>query len=295
MKLWWDLVSPDGYGYQWGRSLGVVSYLDTLEIVAFLAANPSLRPAPIADLASAYRLAWRWLHDNYDGNRHMLSVFAPGRGNYAYITKEREWQQNVGFFGKALVAHDTLMRVLAAERVVAFPEHPALPAVARFEFFRRGDRPAGVWLVRQGALSFALPITTGTRPGIADYLPAPHGLIGFVAPVEQLVPAGAPYFEMADGRTLAAGDGADAIEPGDDGRSLRVDLAPIRDCRRQDRRVGRARLRALDRVAHRGYDAGPCRDADRTARCGHQALVVAALVERDAALLRRRRDPAGWP
>jgi hypothetical protein len=31
-----------------------------------------------------------------------------------------------------------------------------------------------------------------------------------------------PYFEMADGRTLAAGDGADAIEPGDDGRSLRA-------------------------------------------------------------------------
>ena len=37
-RLWWDLVSTDGYGYNWGRSLGVVSYLDTLEIVAFLAA-----------------------------------------------------------------------------------------------------------------------------------------------------------------------------------------------------------------------------------------------------------------
>ena len=35
-QLWWDLVSLDGYGYNWGRSLGVVSYLDTLEIVAFL-------------------------------------------------------------------------------------------------------------------------------------------------------------------------------------------------------------------------------------------------------------------
>src|SRR6185295_4633309 len=22
MTLWWDLVSPDGYGYPWGRSLG---------------------------------------------------------------------------------------------------------------------------------------------------------------------------------------------------------------------------------------------------------------------------------
>ncbi len=109
-RLWWDLVSTDGYGYNWGRSLGVVSYLDTLEIVAFLAGHPDLRPAPLADLASEYRLAWIWLRDNYDPKRHMLQVFAPGRGNYAYITKEREWQQNVGFFGKALMAQDSLMR-----------------------------------------------------------------------------------------------------------------------------------------------------------------------------------------
>jgi hypothetical protein len=221
-RLWWDLVSTDGYGYNWGRSLGVVSYLDTLEIVAFLAAHPEIRPAPLPDLVSEYRLAWIWLRDNYDPNRHMLQVFAPGRGNYAYITKEREWQQNVGFFGKALMAEHLLMRVLASEKVTAFPAQPNLPAVARFEYFRRGDRPAGVWLVRQGLLRFALPITSGTRPGVADYLPAPHGLPGFTAPVEQTVPAGASYFEMADGKTLAATDGADEIVPGPDGRSLRA-------------------------------------------------------------------------
>ena len=221
-RLWWDLVATDGYGYNWGRSLGVVSYLDTLEIVAFLGLHPELRPAAIADLASQYRLAWVWLRDNYDPNRHILQVFAPGRGNYAYITREREWQQNVGFFGKALMAQDTLMRVLAAENVTSFPSQPHLPAVARFEFFRRGARPAGVWLVRQGPLRFALPITSGTKPGVADYLPSPHGLPGFTAPVEQFVPAGASYFEMADGRVLAATDGADEIVPAADGRSLRA-------------------------------------------------------------------------
>ena len=36
MHLWWDLVSEDGYGYNWGRSQGLVSYLDTPEITAFL-------------------------------------------------------------------------------------------------------------------------------------------------------------------------------------------------------------------------------------------------------------------
>jgi hypothetical protein len=94
--------------------------------------------------------------------------------------------------------------------------------VARFDSHRRGDRSAGTWLVRQGALRFALPITTGTAPGVADYLPAPHGLPGFAAPVEQFVPALAPYLALADGRVIVAGDGADAIEPSADGRSLRV-------------------------------------------------------------------------
>jgi hypothetical protein len=222
MRLWWDLVSPDGYGYPFGRSLGVVSYLDTLEIVAFLAAHPQFRPAPIGDLVSEYRLAWRWIQRDYEPGKHMLSVLAPGRGNYSYISKEREWQQTVGFFGKALMAQDTLMKALVAEKVTSFPQAPDLKPVARFEFFRRGDRPAGVWLVRSGRLRFALPITTGTKPGIADYLPAPHGLPGFAAPVEQLASAGASYYEMPDGRTLVAGDGADEIAPGPDGRSLRA-------------------------------------------------------------------------
>ncbi len=71
-------------------------------------------------------------------------------------------------------------------------------------------------------MRFALPLTTGTVSGIADYLPAPHALPGFAAPVEQMVPALVPYLELADGRVIVAGDCADIIEPGADGRSLRV-------------------------------------------------------------------------
>jgi len=100
---------------------------------------------------------------------------------------------------------------------------PSLPQVARFEFFRKSpERSAGVWVVRQGELRFALPITTGPKPGMSDYLPAPHGLPGFAAPVEQIYPSLTPFIELADGRTVVAGDGADMIEPAGDGRSLRV-------------------------------------------------------------------------
>lgn len=222
MRLWWDLVSEDGYGYNWGRSQGVVSYLDTPEIAGFLALHPEFRPAPLADIAALYYQAWNYLRNDYRADAHLLSIFAFGRGNYAYISREREWQQTTGFFGKLANSHTPIMNALAKEGVTSFPAVPTLAPVARFEFFRRGERAAGVWLVRNGALRFALPITTGPKPGISDYLPAPYGMPGFAAPVEQTYPVLTPYLELADGRIVVATDGADAIEPAADVRSLRV-------------------------------------------------------------------------
>ena len=223
MRLWWDLVAEDGYGYNWGRSQGVVSYLDTPEIVGFLASRPEFRPAPLADIAALYYQAWNYLQHDYRPDTHLLSIFAFGRGNYAYISREREWQQTTGFFGKLANSHTPIVNALAREGVATFPVVPALKPVARFEFFRKTPaRSAGVWVVRQGDLRFALPITTGPRPGISDYLPAPYGLPGFAAPVEQIYPVATPYLELADGRVVVATDGADVIEPGADGRSLRV-------------------------------------------------------------------------
>jgi hypothetical protein len=220
MKLWWDVVSEDGYGYNWGRSQGAVSYLDTPEIVGFLAAHSEFRPAPLQEIAALYYQAWRSLRSDYRNDTHLLSIFAPGRGNYSYITREREWQQTTGFFGKLANSHMPLMNALEKEGIRSFPAEPKLPRVARFEFFRQSGRLAGVWVVRQGLIRFALPITTGTKPGVSDYLPSPHGLPGFAAPVEQLYPALTSYLDLADGRTIVATDGADVIEPAADGQSL---------------------------------------------------------------------------
>ena len=223
MRLWWDVVSEDGYGYNWGRSQGVVSYLDTPEIAGFLASHPEFRPAPLADIAALYYQAWNYLLHDYRSDAHLLSIFAFGRGNYAYISRDREWQQTTGFFGKLANSHTPIVNALEKEGIATFPVVPSLRDVARFEFFRKSpERSAGVWVVRQGALRFALPITTGPKPGMSDYLPAPHGLPGFAAPVEQIYPVLTPYVELADGRTVVATDGADLIEPANDGRSLRV-------------------------------------------------------------------------
>jgi len=223
MRLWWDLVSEDGYGYNWGRSQGVVSYLDTPEIAGFLASHPEFRPAPLAEIAAHYYQAWRYLRQDYRDNAHLLSLFAFGRGNYSYISLQREWQQTTGFFGKMANSHSPLMKALEREGVTSFPAVPTLPRVARFEFFRKdNERPAGVWVVRQGAVRFALPITTGPKPGVADYLPVPYGLPGFSAPVEQVYPALTAFVELEDGRTIVATDGADQIEPSLDNQSLRL-------------------------------------------------------------------------
>ncbi|MEK6280809.1 MAG: hypothetical protein AABN95_10690 [Acidobacteriota bacterium] len=222
MRLWWDLVLPDGYGYAWGRSMGVVSYMDTLEIVGFLAAHPEFRPAPLEQLASAYYQAWHWLRHDYKDKAHMLSVFAFGRGSYSYITRDREWQQTINFFGKGGLAHARFIQAMRRENVVQFASKINRTDLARFVFFRQGDRPAGVWLVRQGPIYFTLPITTGTKPGVADYLPAPYGLPGFANPVEQVYPSMVPFLELADGRVIAATDGADEIAPAAGGKSLQV-------------------------------------------------------------------------
>src|ERR1700680_3072060 len=221
MRLWWDLLAPDGYGYPWGRSLGAISYTDTMEIAGFLGTHPQFRPAPLPELASAYYAAWRWLRGDLKESTHLLSVFDFGRGDYSYITKEREWQQTPAFFGKVIDAHRAMMKTLERENVKAFPARLSLPEVARFEFFRQGPgRQMGVWIVRQRQFQFALPFVTGTKAGIADYEPAPHGLLGFAAPVERLYPCLTLFIELENGTTVVASDGADEIDSGPDGHSV---------------------------------------------------------------------------
>jgi hypothetical protein len=221
MKLWWDLLSEDGYGYSWGRSLGAISYMDTLEISAFLGVHPEFRPAPLSQLASAYFAAWSWLRNDFNDQTHLLSVFAFGRGDYAYITREREWQQTTTFLSKAIAANERFMDALEKEGVKSVPSRPSLRDVARFQYFYNGPgRKFGVWIVRQGSLHFALPFVTGPKAATSDYEPVPDGFPGFAVPVEKLYPCLVPFLELPDGRTIAAVDGADDIEPAADGKSV---------------------------------------------------------------------------
>ena len=224
MDLWWDLVSPAGYGYNWGRSQGLTSYLDTLEIAAFVAANPEFRPAPIEEVAALYNQAWRWIRADYNDRTHMFRVFDPGRGNYSYINPGREWQQTGAGLGKIILAHQTLMKVLDAEKLTTFPVAPTLRQALRFDFFtpQTAERKEGVWIARTMHYQFALPITVGTKPAISDYLPVPYGFPGFAAPVEEVYPVLVPFVTLSDGKTYAASDGADEITIGTKAGSLGI-------------------------------------------------------------------------
>ena len=221
MRLWWDLLSADGYGFSWGRSLGAISYMDTMEIVGFLGVHPEFRPAPLQQLASAYNAAWMWLRSDFNKDTHLLSIFTFGRGDYGYITKEREWQQTTTFLAKIMAANRMFMQAMTSEGIKQFSLRPSFGDLARFEFFGDGpERKFGVWLVRQGGIHFALPFVTGPKAATSDYQPMPHGFPGLAVPVEKIYPCFVPFLELEDGRTIAAVDGADEIRPSADGMSV---------------------------------------------------------------------------
>ena len=214
MRLYWDLVAPDGYAYPWGRSLGVVSYLDSVEIAAFLADEPDLRPAPLPDLAAVFAAAWRSLRADYRDDAHLLSIFAPGRGNYAYISREREWQQTAGFFGKLTAAQARFFRALEREGVDDYPWRGAASAGRALRVVRRRRPPGGrVGGAARPAAVRACP----SRPDRSRDSPTTcrrrTACPASRRPSSTSLPALTTFLDLADGRTLVAGDGADAIEP----------------------------------------------------------------------------------
>jgi hypothetical protein len=222
MKIWWDLVSPAGYGYNWGRSQGLVSYLDTLEIVGFLGDNPEFRPAPYTELAALYNQAWRWVREDYNDETHMFRVLITAAATILTSIQNVSGSRQAPVLGKLSWPTIYLRKLSNAKRSPNFPQH-RFANVARFDFFAKpADKQLGVWLVRQGKFQFALPVTVGPKPGISDYLPAPHGLPGFSAPVEEVYPSMVPFLTLADGSVNSASDGADEIVPGSDGRSLKT-------------------------------------------------------------------------
>src|SRR3984893_14180243 len=117
------------------------------------------------------------------------------------------------------------MEALEREKVKNVPSRPraTLADVARFQYFRNGPGGKfGVWVVRQDHLHFALPFVIGPKAATSDYEPVPNGFPGVATPIEKIYPCLVPFLELDDGKTIAAADGADEIEPAADGKSVRA-------------------------------------------------------------------------
>jgi hypothetical protein len=78
MRLWWDVVSEDGYGYNWGAARAC-SDISTRRDRRLSAQHPEFRPAPLADIAALYYQAWNYLLHDYRTDAHLLSIFALAR------------------------------------------------------------------------------------------------------------------------------------------------------------------------------------------------------------------------
>ena len=156
-----DTVTTGGAARAW-------SVISTRPDRGFLASHPEFRPAPLADIAALYYQAWNYLPRLSQRRAPALDLCIWTR-QLRYISREREWQQTTGFFGKLANSHTPFMNALEG-RVATFPVVPALRGVARFEFFenRRSDRRVFGWCGR-ARCDFALPITTGPKPGMSDY------------------------------------------------------------------------------------------------------------------------------
>ena len=92
---WVDAVRAFQVGYLAALALDDVddaARSAAVHVPLWAAEHPEFRPAPLEQLASAYYQAWEWLRRDYNDKTHVLSVFACGRGNYSYISRDREWQ-----------------------------------------------------------------------------------------------------------------------------------------------------------------------------------------------------------
>ena len=118
---------PTATAIPWGRTIGAISYMDSMEIVASSPAHPRVPAGAAPALASVYHAAWTWLQRDYRRDRHLLDMFGFGRGNYSYMTPARQWQQTTSFLGKAAHSLGLLAAALRAEKVARFPPQPPCP------------------------------------------------------------------------------------------------------------------------------------------------------------------------
>ena len=157
-----DAVAQPGGAITWGRSIGALGMVITIELAAIAAGRSLDAPQD------------RWLARADNTLDDLLEWFPGGviaahqyRAPMFYRGPARRLQMTLDIYGKLLLSALDLRR--RPETIGALPTDAFLPA-ERFILFDESQR-ATVWSYRSKSLSFALPTVFGFS---ADYAPSPR-------------------------------------------------------------------------------------------------------------------------
>jgi hypothetical protein len=203
-RLLESLALADGTFVAWGRSIGLLSVCMTMELgAAALQAGVAQNPQRVYHLVeNAFQHAQRWFADHLT-NAHR------GRMTDGYRGPHRLLQMTFDVLGKIACTAKWLEGITP-------PAGPALTAEALFpprdEFIPLGQsagRTAGVWMYRNHAVQWQLPLVDANS---ADYGPWLHAPGWFENPVDSALVCGVPRIWAGETGGSVLGTGAPAWE-----------------------------------------------------------------------------------
>ena len=188
-----DLATPGG-AISWGRSIGALGIVMTIELAAVATAR-ELTDEPerwLGRAALALRTLRGWFSEGLvAAHQHRMTM--------SYRGPERRAQMTLDLLGKLVQAALELRS--AAPEVVAAGPAASFPAVDRLVLIDP-DRNAGVWTHRGGGLDFVVPLVGGFW---ADYSPAPRWPGTFEVPVGSSLVSMVPAIHKGGGVRMPAG------------------------------------------------------------------------------------------
>lgn len=196
-----SMLSDNGSGFQWGRSIGAYGDSAFNEIMAVSARLGLLNPQEQA-AASAFSLACseRFLNVWYDEEEQSVNLWFKGRQTDAYRAEHRLVGENISLCVQHLNVQQAWARLPAHEMPAVSPRPMALTYTA----FRETGYTRGLFQWRDGLRTFTLPLINGDRPyhATSPYFPIPFSDGLFTGVAQGDAPLWVPGIHDARGRVL---------------------------------------------------------------------------------------------
>ncbi len=206
-----DLLIPrmnlEGYGFEYGRSIGPYGDTAALEVLSAAARLKLLTPVE-ERMAYAFssRVAARFMDFWYAPAMGSVNMWRDGRATDAYRGEHRVLGENLSLF-RQLIYTDAIWNGIGYRGKVVDPGFAAwlkrLPPVTT-TWFARGVQDRALVTIRDGTRVIGLPFVNGAAGyhRRAAYYPAPFSVGMLAAAPDQTWPALVPRIALADGTPL---------------------------------------------------------------------------------------------